>query len=166
MSEIVIHSFRPGILGEVVRHHAVYYSEHWNFDSRFEVQVAREFAEFILEFDADRDGFWWASCGGEFAGGVAVDGSRSGQGQARLRWFIVPEPFQGKAIGSRLFGKAIDFCRERGMGTVYLWTFAGLNAARALYERGGFRLAEEAVGDGWGPVITEQKFELKLTRSS
>ena len=166
MSEIVIQSFEPGIIGEVVRHHAVYYSGHWNFDTRFEAQVAREFAEFILEFDADRDGFWRASCDGEFAGGVAVDGSRSGEGQARLRWFIVPEPFQGKAIGSRLFDTALAFCRDRGFHTAYLWTFAGLDAARALYERGGFRLVEEAVGDGWGPVITEQKFELKLRRSS
>lgn len=165
MSEITIHPFAPGIVGEVVRHHAVYYARHWNFDVRFETQVARELAAFILEFDAERDGFWWAECDGGFAGSVAVDGSRSGRGRARLRWFIVPEPFQGRGIGSRLFDTAMTFCRGQGFHTAYLWTFAGLDAARALYERGGFRLVEEAAGDGWGPPVTEQKFALSLTRS-
>jgi GNAT superfamily N-acetyltransferase len=162
MSEINILSFAPGTVGEVVRAHAAYYGLCWDFDARFEAQVSRELGEFVREFDVARDGFWRAECDGEFAGGVAVDGSRSGEGEARLRWFIVPESFHGKGIGSRLFDTAMDFCRERGFHTVYLWTFAGLDAARALYERGGFRLVEETEGDGWGPVITEQKFVLSL----
>ena len=164
MSEIRIRPFAPGTVNEVVRQHAAYYGRHWNFDARFEAQVSRELAEFIREFDVARDGLWRAECNGAFAGSVAVDGSRSGEGEARLRWFIVPESFQGRGIGARLFDTAMEFCREQGVHTVYLWTFAGLDAARALYERGGFRLAEEAVDDGWGPVITEQKFVLSLTR--
>lgn len=160
MSEIVIKQYAPGVINEVVRHHAVYYAKHWDFDTRFEAQVSREFSTFIDGFDKARDGFWWASDNGGFAGAVAVDGSRSGPGQARLRWFIVPEKYQGAGVGSRLFNRALTFCRERRFHGVYLWTFAGLDAARSLYERGGFRLTEEAEGDGWGPVITEQKFVL------
>lgn len=107
MSEIVIKSYEPGLIEEVVRHHAVYYAEHWGFDARFEAQVSREFSEFIRAFDGSRDGFWWAECGGSFAGAVAIDGTRFGAGQARLRWFIVPESFQGAGIGSRLFERAM-----------------------------------------------------------
>ena len=43
-----------------------------------------------------------------------------------------------------------------------LWTFAGLDAARRLYERAGFRLAEERRGTQWGIEVTEQRFELCL----
>ncbi|MBG0791314.1 MAG: GNAT family N-acetyltransferase [Desulfovibrionaceae bacterium] len=166
MPEIVVKPYEPGLDREVVRHHADYYARHWAFDARFEAQVSREFSAFIEGFDAARDGFWWASADGAFAGCVAVDGSRSGPGEARLRWFIVPEPFQGAGIGGRLLESALAFCRRRSFQSVYLWTFTGLDAARALYERAGFRLAGEAVGDGWGPEITEQKFVLPLAPPS
>jgi len=159
MESIIINAYRPGIEERVVRLHAEYYAAHWNFDARFEAQVARELAEFAAGFDADRDGFWWAEADGAFAVAVAVDGSRYGD-SARLRWFIVDEAMQGRGVGARLLGRALDFCRERAFASVHLWTFAGLHAARKLYERNGFVLTEEAAGDGWGPVVTEQKFEL------
>jgi hypothetical protein len=40
-----------------------------------------------------------------------------------------------------------------------LWTFKGLDAARHLYERKGFRLVQEYEGAQWGVVLTEQRFE-------
>jgi len=52
----------------------------------------------------------------------------------------------------------MDFCRQRGYHRVYLWSFAGLNAARHLYEGQGFRLAEEKEARSWGKPVTEQKF--------
>jgi GNAT superfamily N-acetyltransferase len=159
MQSIVIHPYRPGIEREVVRLHAEYYAAHWAFDGRFAAQVERERAEFPAAFDADRDGFWWAEADGAFAGAVAVAGSRC-SGSARLRWFIVDETVQGRGLGSALIARAMEFCRERAFKSVHLWTFAGLHAARRLYERNGFVLVEEAAGDGWGPAITEQKFEL------
>jgi len=160
MESITIYPYRPGIIGEVVRHHAIYYHGHWDFDARFEVQVSRELSEFINEFDETRDGFWWAAIDGEFVGAIGVDGSRSGAGQARIRWFIVTETCQGKGVGAQLFEHALRFCAERQFEGVYLWTFEGLVAARKLYERNGFQLVETEKGVDWGPVIIEQKFEL------
>ncbi|MCJ2165418.1 MULTISPECIES: GNAT family N-acetyltransferase [unclassified Pseudodesulfovibrio] len=163
MKECVIHPYSPGITEDVVRHHAAYYSSNWGFDHRFEAQVSRELSEFITGFNPQCDGFWWAGLGDDFAGAVAVDGSRHGAGQARVRWFIVSEACQGHGIGSRLLGRAMDFCRSREFEAVHLWTFAGLDAARTLYERNGFRLTAEVEGDGWGARIMEQKFVLPLT---
>ncbi len=40
-----------------------------------------------------------------------------------------------------------------------LWTFKGLDAARQLYERNGFRLGEEYTGAQWGVNLMEQRFE-------
>lgn len=162
MKNIAIHPYRPGLIGEVVRNHATYYATHWAFDVRFETQVAQELSEFVTEFDPTRDGFWWAANGEEFAGAIAVNGSRERNWQARIRWFIVPKQFQGGGLGSTLMDKALDFCRIQQFRSVYLWTFEGLAAARKLYERTGFRLVEEQQGAPWGPAITEQKFELTL----
>lgn len=64
-----------------------------------------------------------------------------------------------RAARARLLGRAMGFCRERAFASVHLWTFAGLHAARKLYERNGFVLTEEVPGDGWGPAVTGQKFE-------
>ena len=41
-------------------------------------------------------------------------------------------------------------------------TFAGLDAARHLYERAGFVLCQESEGDHWGRTVMEQTFELRL----
>jgi GNAT superfamily N-acetyltransferase len=57
---------------------------------------------------------------------------------------------------------AIDFCRERRYKKVYLWTFAGLDAARHLYEKCGFELVEQSAGNQWGTEVEEQRFELTL----
>jgi hypothetical protein len=46
---------------------------------------------------------------------------------------------------------------------VYLWTFQGLDAARRLYEKHGFRLAEEREGSQWGERVLEQRFVLDLS---
>lgn len=160
MPAITLHQYRPGIEEDVIRHHERYYGEHWGFDHRFVAQVRREIGQFLTEFDRERDCFWWAASGNDFAGSVAVDGSRWGEGQARLRWFIVPEPFQGAGVGGVLLEQAMTFCRTRPFAGVHLWTFEGLTAARKLYEKHGFALTETEESTGWGSSITEQKFEL------
>jgi hypothetical protein len=40
-----------------------------------------------------------------------------------------------------------------------LTTFAGLGAARALYERAGFQLVDETEADQWQGGVVEQRFE-------
>ncbi len=42
---------------------------------------------------------------------------------------------------------------------VYLSTFAGLDSARHLYEKCGFKLLEENEGNTWGVRVREQVFE-------
>jgi hypothetical protein len=43
-----------------------------------------------------------------------------------------------------------------------LWTFEGLNAARHLYEKHGFRVTRQQLGNQWGSEVNEQRFELLL----
>jgi len=81
---------------------------------------------------------------------------------ARLRWFIVEPAWHGRGLGRKLLSQCLDFARQAGHRKVFLWTFAGLDAARRLYEAEGFTLAEEHRVDQWGNQIIEQKFELHL----
>lgn len=154
--------YYPGVIGMITEAHAVYYHEHWGFDVSFETQVGRELSEFMATFQEGRDGFWAATEGGRFAGSVAIDGREAGTEGARLRWFIVVPNRQGTGLGKSLLRRAVDFCRQEGFHRVYLWTFEGLEAARALYEDEGFRLCEEHVVAQWGQNVTEQRFQLDL----
>jgi hypothetical protein len=65
-------------------------------------------------------------------------------------------------VGNLLIDLGIDFCKKQGYRRAYLWTFKGLDAARHLYEKSGFRLAEEYSGTQWGKKVHEQRFELTL----
>lgn len=152
----------PGTIGRVAELHARYYYEHWGFDLFFESKVAMELSEFLRRFNKACDGFWVASVEEKIVGSIAIDGVNHDSKGAHIRWFIVASENQGQGIGKILLEESIQFCRRRQFGRVYLWTLAGLDAARHLYEKFGFRLCEEREGNQWGKAVTEQMFELIL----
>jgi RimJ/RimL family protein N-acetyltransferase len=124
----------------------------------FESKVTREFAEFAARFDPVCDGMWFVIDRGEVHGSIVIDGHGDGR-QAHLRWFMLGDAMRGRGQGHRLIDAAMSFCRRAGYRRVYLNTFKGLDAARALYERAGFRLVAEQSGETWGHAVVEQRFE-------
>lgn len=162
MQNIELSGYYPGVVGKITELHGVYYYENWGFDVTFEAQVGRELSEFIERYDGGQDGFWVASRETKFAGSIAIDGAGAAAAGARLRWFIVDPRFQGCGIGTRLMERSIEFCRQKGYPSLFLWTFRGLDRARRLYESVGFRLFEESRVAQWGQTIREQKFVLQI----
>lgn len=160
-SDLVFCGYYPGAIGQVTALHAAYYAEYWQFDLSFEAQVAADLSRFLLEFDPARDFFLAARAGRELAGAVALDGHSTPEQGARLRWFIVQKTWQGRGLGARLLDQTLAFARKAGHRRLYLWTFAGLEAARLLYERAGFCLAEEVEIAHWGGVIHDQRYDLE-----
>jgi len=163
MSDVQLTGYYPGVLGRITELHAAYYHEHWGFDLSFEIQVAGELSEFMSRFHEEQDGLWIALSNNLFAGAVAIDGRLSKTEGARLRWFIMDPSLHGRGVGRKLIAKAVEFCRSVGHDKVFLWTFKGLDAARHLYEKEGFRLCERHEVNQWGQRIQEQKFELLLS---
>ena len=171
MDQITIEGYVPGAIGRATELHALYYGSEWRFGLFFEAQVAAGLAEFLQRFDPERDGFWTVSRGGRVMGCLAIDGGKGGgkggaqadTSGAHLRWFILADELRGQGQGNRLLREAIDFCRSCGHPSIFLWTFQGLDTARQLYEKHGFRLAEEREGRQWGELVTEQRFVLALT---
>jgi GNAT superfamily N-acetyltransferase len=159
---VITKGYAPGAIGRISELHAAYYHDHWGFGLVFEAQVAAGLSDFLMRYDESRDGIWIARHSGRVEGSIAIDGIHAGTEGAHLRWYIVSETLQGRGIGSRLLKEALDFCGERRFGSVHLWTFAGLDPARHLYEKAGFRLVEQQRGTRWGTVVTEQRYELKL----
>ncbi|MCM5569709.1 GNAT family N-acetyltransferase [Burkholderiaceae bacterium FT117] len=158
----IVRGWLPGAIGGIVALHGEYYHRKAGFGLYFETKVARELAEFACRHDDARDGLWLAVSDGRVEGSIVIDGIDARGEGAHLRWFIVSDRLRGRGAGKALIGAALDFCRARGYRDCHLWTFAGLDAARHLYERNGFRLTRQARGAQWGVEVDEQRFDLRL----
>lgn len=156
--------WRPGLLGEVVALQARYYGAAWRFGSFFEAKLAREMAEFATRYDPRRDLILSVEEDGATVGSITLDGSDPAApgGLLHLRWFIVGEGRRARGLGRMLMDECLSFARSTGRAGVYLWTFAGLDGARRLYDAAGFRLVEERPGETWGTRVVEQRFVLDL----
>ena len=151
--------WQPGLVGEVIRAHGTYYARDWNFPAYFEAKVAREMGEFLTRL-ADRDALLSAWDGATFLGSLTIDGTDPAldPGQAHLRWFIMTDAARGRGIGRQLVQAGMDHLRAHDFASCYLTTFAGLDAARRLYEQAGFTLAQEEEAQSWGTTVREQLF--------
>jgi GNAT superfamily N-acetyltransferase len=161
MDTTIMRGYRPGAIGTIAALHSMYYAQNWDLGAFFEAKVATELAQFVTAADDTRDGLWLALTGERIVGSVAIDGSAAATAGVRLRWFIVDPAGQGHGLGRRLLSTAIEFCDAHGYSRVYLTTFAGLDAARHLYEQVGFRLEHEAEDRSWGRLLREQRFVRK-----
>ncbi|MBD0275040.1 MAG: GNAT family N-acetyltransferase [Acetobacteraceae bacterium] len=166
MSGVAVrHGWVPGVVGEVVRAHAVFYAREWSFGPFFEAKVAREMGAFLQRYDPAKDRLFRAEDGdGRFLGALAVDGGDSelAEGVAHLRWFIAADGARGRGVGGALMRAGLAFLAEAGFRSCHLTTFAGLDTARRLYEGAGFVLAGEAEAESWGTRVAEQRFALDL----
>lgn len=150
--------YRVGVIGRVTEMHGLFYARHAGFGQYFESQVATGLAEFCGRLERPGNGLWVALQGERIVGSVAIDGEDLGPGLAHLRWFIVDGAVRGGGVGQRLLQAALAHCDGYGFAETRLWTFAGLEAARHLYEAWGFVLGEERQGRQWGETVTEQLF--------
>lgn len=151
--------YRPGVLASIVGLHMRYYSRQWGFGRPFEVKVAAELATFLARQDPSCDLFENVfGPDGTLLGSITVDGVDAEKTGAQLRWLIVSDDARGQGIGRALMGRADAFIRDKGFPRTFLTTFAGLDAARKLYEEFGFGLVSEASNDPWSGAVGVQTF--------
>jgi len=159
LPDITIEDYVPGALAEVVALHMAYYAPRWGFGMAFETKVARELSQFLVRRRPDTDLFLVARApDGSCAGSITLDCIEANEKGAHLRWFIVNQAYAGLGLGRALIDRVIDHCDQMAISRTYLTTFAGLHAARSLYESVGFRLVEEQNQDQWSGGVGEQLF--------
>lgn len=153
----------PGLLGWCVAEHGRHYAEAWGFGPFFECKVACEMASFLARLDqhpANR--LFWATDDHGPVATVSLDAGDSEDGLAHLRWFITAERSRGQGVGTTLLASGLDAARHHCADGIFLTTFDGLLAARALYEKAGFRLVNEVEDTTWGKAVREQRFEMRF----
>jgi len=157
----VLRGLRPGDLGMVIARQAILYAEEYGWNSDYEALVARILADFHQSFDPARDAAWIAEMDGRMAGSIfLVHGDEPDVGKLRLLY--VEREARGAGVGKMLVAACVDRAREVGYKRLDLWTNSVLTAARRIYERAGFVLADEAQHQSFGKDLTGQIWSLAL----
>jgi GNAT superfamily N-acetyltransferase len=162
---------RPGDIGWVISRHGAIYAQEYLWDQGFEALVARIAAQFIERFDAQREACWIAERSdgtGERIGCVFLVQARdenSGEpeaGVAQLRLLLVEPSARGLGLGARLVDECERFARAAGYRRIRLWTQSNLSAARAIYQRAGYRLLGNEPHHSFGHDLIGEIWELAL----
>ena len=150
----------PGDMGWVVSRHGALYAQEYGFDARFEALVAEIVAKFVQTLDEKRERCWIAERDGDNVGSVFV--VRRSATIAQLRLLLVEPKARGLGIGARLVDETLRFARRSGYRKMTLWTQANLTAARAIYQKAGFRLAKTERHHSFGHDLVGEYWERKL----
>ncbi|HEY7488937.1 MAG TPA: helix-turn-helix domain-containing GNAT family N-acetyltransferase [Streptosporangiaceae bacterium] len=156
----VLRPLRPGDFGWVVHRHGVLYAEEYGWDATFEALVARIVADYIDKHDPRRENAWIAEVDGDPVGCVFC--VQRDDTTAQLRLLLVEPSARGMGIGARLVDECLAFARRAGYRSMMLWTNDVLAAARRIYQRAGFQLAEQGGHHSFGHDLVEQVWHRDL----
>ena len=157
---LVLREARAGELGWIVHRHGALYASEYGWGDKFEGLVAEVAADFLSAHDPKRERCWVAVLDGEIVGSIML--VKKSARVAKLRLLLVEPSARGFGVGRRLVDECVAFARSAGYAKVTLWTNPELHAARAIYEKTGFRLVRTETTSVFGDPQAAQTWDLFL----
>jgi ribosomal protein S18 acetylase RimI-like enzyme len=151
---------QPGDLGYVIYRHGKLYGDEYNYGISFETYVGAGMYEFYKNYNPAIDNAWICEDDNRIVGFVLL--MHRENNAAQLRYFYLEPEYRGIGLGKKLMKLFMDFLKEKGYRSSYLWTTHELQAAASLYTRHGFKLTEEKVSDAFGKPLKEQRYDLYI----
>ena len=159
--EYILRAPRHGDFGWIVTKHAELYAEEYGWVAPFEGLCAQIVADYINNYDPEKERCWITEMNGENVGCVMLVKDKE-PGVARLRLLLVDPKGRGLGIGKALTDECIKFARAAGYQKMTLWTHSVLTAARAIYEKAGFRLTGSETRKSWSQDVVAEYWDLEL----
>jgi len=136
----------------------------------FEIPITLEAQPDLLDirgfYQRGHGNFWVAVDDGTVVGTVAL--LDIGGGQAALRKMFVASSHRGAqhGVAAALLHTLLDWCRLRGIRSVFLGTTAKFLAAHRFYEKNGFReISRDGLPAAFPIMVVDTRFyELQLCR--
>lgn len=159
---------QAGDLGWIVERHGAFYAAEYGLDRHFEALVARICADFVDQFQPEREACWIAARGAERLGCVMLVQARDDNtgrlrpGIAKLRLLLLEPHARGLGLGKRLVRQCSDFARAAGYKRIVLWTQSALTSARAIYAAEGYQLVASEPMRSFGQDVISESWELRL----
>jgi len=154
-----IEGAHPGVIGEIVRWHGLYYCRGLGWPGVFESLCAEQLGEIAKHLGKGDVEIFSAWEGDTFLAAGVMDGRAGSRRGSRLRFYIASDAARGKGVGSELLARCLAWAAKRPDPTVWLTTVAGLEASSHLYKKNGFELLDEHVDRTWGAELVEQLWE-------
>ena len=152
---------RAGDFGWIVSSHAKLYLREYGWAEPFEGLCAQIVADFVNNFDPERERCWIAELDGE-NGGCVMLVKDDQPNVARLRLLLVDPKARGLGLGAKLVDGCVRFARAKGYAKITLWTHSVLSAARHVYEDAGFKLTSSEPRRSWGKDVVAEFWDLEL----
>lgn len=149
---------KPGDLGYVIYRHGELYHTEYNYGISFETYVGAGLYEFYKNYDPALDRAWVCEHENKMVGFVLL--MHRENNAAQLRYFLIEPEYRGIGLGKKLMQLYMDFLKEKGYQSSYLWTTNELSSAASLYKRHGFELTEENPSTAFGKPLMEQRYDL------
>jgi GNAT superfamily N-acetyltransferase len=156
-------SFVPADAGAIVELHRLVYPPEYGVDETFVDDIAITLADLeATGFPGPGEGAWLVDGDdGRLVGSLML--SDEGDGEGRVRLFLLDPALRGRGLGRLLLGELLELARDFGYERLTLATFADLRAAAHLYREAGFELVHEERAPRWGRNdFRYQHYELRL----
>lgn len=160
ISDISIRTnIEPGDLGYVIYRHGKLYAKEYNYGVEFETYVGAGIYEFYKSYNPEIDRVWICEHDEKIIGFILL--MHRENNVAQLRYFYLEPEYRGIGLGKKLMQLYMDFLKEKGYQSSYLWTTHELVSAASLYKRNGFELTEEKQSTDFGKSLKEQRYDLR-----
>lgn len=158
LNDISIRTYlKPGDIGYVIYLHGISYKQEYNYGIEFEAYVAKGLYEFYQNYNPDKDRVWVCEHEEKIIGFLLL----MNRGQAgQLRYFLLEPLYRGIGLGNELMCLFVNFLKECGYKSSYLWTTHELESASHLYIKHGFVLTQEKESTAFGKFLKEQRYDL------
>ena len=152
----------PADAAAIVELHRRVYPPEYRVDESFVDDIATTLADLdATGFPGPGEGAWLVDGLDGLAGSLIL--SDEGDGEGRVRLFVLDCAARGRGLGRRLLDELLALARASGYERLTLSTFSDLRAAAHLYREAGFVVVREDIGPRWGrPDFTYQHYELRL----